>query len=166
MVNAVEGGSTPRVIEGNITAAGIRLALVVGRFNSFIADRLEAGALDAFVRHGGKLTDATVVRVPGSFEIPGTVRRAVDSGRFDAVVALGVVIRGGTPHFDHVASEVAKGVGQLALEGRVPVSFGVLTCDTLEQAIDRAGAKHGNKGAEAVLAAIELAQVYQQLGRP
>lgn len=160
-----EGELKPRVIEGNLTAAGMKIAVVVSRFNSFMAERLEAGALDAFVRHGGRVEDVTIVRVPGSFEIPGTVRRLIRSGKYTAIVALGVVIRGGTPHFDYVAAEVSKGLGQLSLEAEVPVSFGVLTCDTLEQAIDRAGAKHGNKGADAVLAAIEMAHVYEQLGR-
>ncbi|MEW5851951.1 MAG: 6,7-dimethyl-8-ribityllumazine synthase [Myxococcota bacterium] len=155
----------PEVIEGNLVATGLKLGLVSARFNSFVGQRLESGAIDAFVRHGGRAQDITVVRVPGCFEIPGAARRLVATGKFNAVVCLGVVIRGGTPHFDYVANEVAKGVGQLAMTADIPVAFGVLTCDTLEQAIDRAGAKHGNKGAEAVLAAVETAQVYQQLGK-
>jgi 6,7-dimethyl-8-ribityllumazine synthase len=161
---ACEGEGQPTVIEGQLLASGIKLGLVVSRFNSFMGERLEAGALDAFTRHGGRLQDVTVVRVPGSFEIPGAARRLVRSGRVDAVVCLGVVIRGGTPHFDYVAAEVSKGIGHLSMEADVPVAMGVLTCDTLEQAIDRAGAKHGNKGAEAVLAAVELCSVYRQLG--
>jgi 6,7-dimethyl-8-ribityllumazine synthase len=139
------------------------MGLVVSRFNSFVGDRLEAGAVDCFVRHGGRTQDVLVVRVPGSFEIPGTARRLVDTHRVDMVVCLGVVIRGNTPHFDYVSGEVTKGIGTLAAQASVPVSFGVLTCDNLEQAIDRAGAKHGNKGAEAALAAIEMTQVYRQL---
>ena len=157
------GARTPTVIEGNVVATGIRLGLVVSRWNSFIVEKLEAGALDALVRHGGKIEDATVVRVPGAFEIPGATRALLKSGRVDAVVTLGAVIRGSTPHFDYVAGEAAKGVGALASEFDIPVAFGVLTCDTLEQAIDRAGAKLGNKGAEAVLAVVEMAQVYKLL---
>ncbi|MBI5498299.1 MAG: 6,7-dimethyl-8-ribityllumazine synthase [Deltaproteobacteria bacterium] len=153
----------PTVIEGQVTAAGMKLGLVVARFNSFIGDRLEAGALDAFARHGGSVSDVTVVRVPGSFEVPGAARLLVKQGKVDAVVCLGAVIRGNTPHFDYVSGEAAKGVGHLAASCDVPVIFGVLTCDTIEQAIDRAGAKHGNKGAEAVVTALEMVGVYRQL---
>lgn len=154
----------PRVVEGNLVATGLKLGLVVGRFNSFVAERLEAGALDAFVRHGGKAEDVVVVRVPGSFELAGATRRLLKAHKLDMVVCLGVVIRGGTPHFDHVSAEATKGIGHLATQSDVPVGFGVLTCDTLEQAIDRAGAKQGNKGAEALLAALEMANVYRALG--
>ena len=163
MVKANDAEGKPTVIEGQLVATGIRLGLVVSRFNSFMGERLEAGALDAFTRHGGRAADVTVVRVPGSFEIPGAARRLVKSGKVDAVVCLGVVIRGGTPHFDYVAAEVSKGIGHLSMEADIPVAMGVLTCDTLEQAIDRAGAKHGNKGAESVMAAIELCNVYRAL---
>ena len=156
---------TPTVIEGNLTADKARLGLVVGRFNSFIVDRLEEGALDAFARHGGSLDRVTIVRVPGSFEIPGAARLLMASGKVDAVVCLGAVIRGSTPHFDYVSGEAAKGVGALAGSGDIPVVFGVLTCDTLEQAIDRAGAQHGNKGGEAVVTALEMIHVYKQLKR-
>lgn len=157
------GAAAPTVIEGNLVATGLKLGLVVARWNSFIGEKLEAGALDAFVRHGGQLKDVTIVRVPGAFELPGAVRAVIQSRRVDGVVALGVVIRGGTPHFDYVAGEATKGVGVLAAQSDIPVAFGVLTCDTLEQAIDRAGAKHGNKGAEAAMVVVEMAQVYRQL---
>ena len=149
----------PHTIEGLLTAPGLKTALVVARFNSFITERLLEGALDALVRHGATAADQTIVRVPGAWEIPLTCKRLVDSGRFDAVIALGAVIRGSTPHFDMVASEVSKGVAQVALSSGIPVSFGVLTTDTIEQAIERAGTKAGNKGAEAAMAAVEMVHV-------
>lgn len=152
-----------RTIEGIFDARGLKAALVASRFNDFVVSRLIAGAEDALMRHGMASDDITVIRVPGAFEIPQAVATAVRSNRFDMVVALGAVIRGSTPHFDYIAAEVAKGVAQVALGASVPVSFGVLTTDTLEQAIERAGSKAGNKGAEAAMAAIEMARLLKQL---
>lgn len=145
-----------QVYEGQLNAEGKRFGLVVGRFNDFITNRLLGGCIDAIVRHGGKEEDITVAWVPGSFEIPLTAQKMANSGRFDAVICLGTVIRGATPHFDYVAAEVAKGVAKVGLDSNIPVIFGVLTTDTIEQAIERAGTKAGNKGWDAALAAIEM----------
>jgi 6,7-dimethyl-8-ribityllumazine synthase len=153
----------PRLHEGEIRGEGLRFALIVSRFNDFISGRLLEGALDALVRHGAKDEDLHVIRVPGAFEIPPMARWAAHAGRFDAVVCLGAVIRGATPHFDYVAAEVSKGVAQVAMESPVPVTFGVLTTDTIEQAIERAGSKAGNKGWDASVAAMELAQLRRRL---
>jgi 6,7-dimethyl-8-ribityllumazine synthase len=150
-------------LEGHFNASGLKVGLVAGRFNEFVVGRLIEGAVDALVRHGASESDITIMRVPGAFEIPQMTARAAKSGRFDVVIALGAVIRGGTPHFDYIAAEVAKGVAHVSLEASIPVSFGVLTTDTLEQAIERAGAKAGNKGAEAAMAAIEMADLLKQL---
>jgi 6,7-dimethyl-8-ribityllumazine synthase len=152
-----------RSIEGALTAQGMRFALVVSRFNSFITEPLLDGAIDTIVRHGGDRNDLTVIRVPGAWEIPLVCQRAARSGLYDGVVALGAVIRGSTPHFDMVASEVSKGVASASLDSGLPIAFGVLTTDTIEQAIERAGTKAGNKGAEAALAAIEMVNVLRQL---
>jgi 6,7-dimethyl-8-ribityllumazine synthase len=152
-----------KVIEGVLDARGLKTALVASRFNDFIVSRLVSGAVDALVRHGASDDDITLVKVPGAFEIPQIVASLVRSGKYDMVVALGAVIRGSTPHFDYIASEVAKGVAQTALASSTAVSFGVLTTDTLEQAIERAGSKAGNKGAEAATAAIEMANVLKQV---
>jgi 6,7-dimethyl-8-ribityllumazine synthase len=151
------------IIEGKVDATDLKACLVAARFNDFIVSRLISGAVDALVRHGASEQDITLVRVPGSFEIPQAVAAMVRSGKFDLVVALGAVIRGSTPNFEYVAAEVAKGVAQTALESTIPVSFGVLTTDTIEQAVERAGAKAGNKGAEAAMAAIEMANVFKQM---
>ncbi len=153
----------PRYFEGNLVAPPGRFALCVARFNSFITEELLKGALDALVRHGVRDEDVDVFRVPGTFELSGVVRRVSESGDYRGVVALGCVIRGGTPHFDYVAGEVAKGVGAAAFSAPCAVTFGVLTCDTVEQAIDRAGVKAGNKGAEAAVACLELANLHAQL---
>ena len=153
----------PRFIEGQLNAEGVRFAVILARFNHLITDRLLERAMDALVRHGAKDEDITVVRVPGAWEVPGIAARVVEKGDVDAVICIAAVIRGGTPHFDYVASEVAKGVAQVGMGGKLPVTFGVLTTDSLEQAIERAGTKGGNKGAEAALAAIELARVHQAL---
>jgi len=153
----------PRVIEGQLSSKGLRLAVVVGRFNSLITDRLLAGALDAVTRSGGDAGDVTVVKVPGSFEIPLAAKRLAGTGRYDAIACLGAVIRGGTPHFDYVAGEMAKGIAHVALESGVPVAFGVITADNLEQAIERAGAKSGNRGEEAMNAAIEMVHVLRKV---
>ena len=153
----------PKLIEGQLNATGMRFALVAGRFNSFITQKLIEGAVDAIVRHGGSPDDITLVWVPGAFEIPIVVKATAESGAYDAVVALGAVIRGSTPHFDYVANEVTKGIAQVSLASGVPVSFGVLTTDTIEQAIERAGTKAGNKGADAAMAAIELVDVLRKV---
>jgi 6,7-dimethyl-8-ribityllumazine synthase len=145
----------PAFIEGKLASQGLRFALVAGRFNSFVTDRLVEGALDAIVRTGGDPDDVRIYKVPGAFEIPLVAKRLASSGRYDALVCLGAVIRGATPHFEFVASEVAKGVAQVGLETGVPVAFGVLTTENLEQAIERAGSKAGNKGWDAAMAAIE-----------
>jgi len=147
------------VKKGELNAKGRKFALVVSRFNEFITGKLLDGAIDCLTRHGAADDDIDVVWVPGAFEIPVLARRVAGSGRYDGVVCLGAVIRGQTPHFDYVASEVSKGVAHVALESGVPVTFGVLTTDTIEQAIERAGTKAGNKGADAALAAIELADL-------
>ena len=159
-------GSAPTVttVSGQLDARGVKVAIVASRFNSFIVEPLIAGAVDALSRTGGSPAGITIIRCPGAFEIPPLARRCAESGRFDAVVCLGAVIRGSTPHFDYVAGECAKGIANVALGSRVPVVFGVLTTDTIEQAVERAGTKAGNKGAEAALAAVELVSVYRQLG--
>jgi len=157
------GNSMTRQIEGILDARGIKAALVASRYNDFIVSRLISGAIDALVRHGAEETDITVVRVPGAFEIPQAVGVAARSGKYDMIVAIGAVIRGATPHFDFIASEVAKGVAHVSLDSPIPVSFGVLTTDTIEQAIERAGSKAGNKGAEAALSAIEMVNVLKQM---
>lgn len=146
-------------VEGKLTSQGLKFALVVSRFNSFITDRLVEGAIDAIVRTGGSPDDVTVYKVPGAFEIPLVAKKLAVSGKYDGICCLGAVIRGSTPHFDYVASEVSKGVAHVALETGMVVSFGVLTTDTLEQAVERAGSKAGNKGSEAALAMIETVNV-------
>lgn len=147
----------PRVIEGNLVVPpGARFALVASRFNHFIVDRLVEGAVDAIVRHGGAAGRITIVRVPGAWEIPSAVARIARKRGVDAIIALGAVIRGSTPHFDYVAAEVSKGIASVSLDTGVPVTFGILTTDTIEQAIERAGTKAGNKGWEAALGAIEM----------
>jgi 6,7-dimethyl-8-ribityllumazine synthase len=154
-----------KTVEGALDARGLKAGLVASRFNDFVVARLVAGAIDTLVRHGASEDDITIVKVPGAFEIPQVVSAMVRSGQHDMVIALGAVIRGATPHFDYIAAEVAKGVAQVALESSVAVSFGVLTTDTLEQAIERAGSKAGNKGSEAAMAAIEMANIFKQISR-
>lgn len=146
-------------INGNLTAEGLKFAIVVGRFNSLITEKLLEGALDCIERHNGNPENITVVRVPGSFEIPLTAKKLAKSGKYDAVICLGAVIRGSTPHFDYVANEVTKGIAQVSLETEIPVAYGILTTDTIEQAIERAGTKMGNKGFDAALTAIEMVNV-------
>jgi len=149
--------SKPAVVEGNLVAPkGVRFAIVASRFNDFIVDRLIAGATDALVRHGVDAARITVVRVPGSWEIPLACSKVAAKGKVDAIIALGCVIRGATPHFDHVAGEASKGVASVSLSTGVPIAFGVLTTDTIEQAIERAGTKMGNKGWDSALSAIEM----------
>jgi len=152
-----------KIVEGVLDAGGLKIGLVASRFNDFVVSRLVAGAIDALVRHGASENDITIVKVPGAFEIPQTVSAMVRSGRHDMVIALGAVIRGSTPHFDYIAAEVAKGIAQISLESTIPISFGILTTDTLEQAIERAGAKAGNKGSDAAMAAIEMANLFKQI---
>ena len=151
------------MVEGHLTAHGLRFAIVVSRFNSLVTQRLLDGALDALRRHGADENAITVVYVPGSFEIPLVAKRLAQSGAFDAVICLGCIIRGDTPHFEYVASEAAKGIAQVALETSVPTIFGVVTADTLEQALERAGAKAGNRGFEAAMTAMEMANLMRQL---
>lgn len=150
-------------LEGQLSAKGRTFAIVLARFNDLIGSRLLDGALDCITRHGGSADSVTVVRVPGAFEIPLAARLIADKGEVDAIICLGAVIRGSTPHFDYVAGEVAKGVAMVMLDSRLPVSFGVLTTDTIEQAVERAGSKSGNKGWDAALAAIEMADLVNRL---
>jgi 6,7-dimethyl-8-ribityllumazine synthase len=152
-----------RVYEGSITGKGRRFGVVVSRFNEFVSLRLLEGAMDCLRRHGASDDDITIAWVPGAFDIPALAKRMGDSGRFDAVVCLGAVIRGATPHFDYVAAEVAKGVANAAVQTGVPTVFGVVTADNLEQAVERAGAKAGNRGWDAARSAMELADVYAQM---
>ena len=155
--------STIKTIEGNYTNATARYGIAITRFNSFIVDRLLDGALDALRKQGVQDRDITIVKVPGSYELPLTVKKMTESDSYDAVIALGAVIRGGTPHFEYVAGECVKGLSQVSLNSGIPGAFGVLTVDTIEQAIERAGTKAGNKGAEAALTAIEMLSLTRQL---
>jgi 6,7-dimethyl-8-ribityllumazine synthase len=152
-----------KVTEGQLSSKGLRFAIVVARFNSFITEQLLAGALDALARTGCAESDIEIVKVPGSWEMPVVARELAERKRHDAIICLGAVIRGDTPHFDYVAGEAAKGLGQVAAQTGVPVAFGVLTCNTLEQAIDRAGAKGGNKGFDAAMTAVEMADLLRRL---
>ena len=152
-----------QVIEGHLNAAGLKFAIILSRFNSLITDRLLAGALDALARTGGDPDAIDLVRVPGSWELPLVARELARQKRHDAIICLSAIIRGDTPHYEFIASEAAKGLAQTALETGVPVSFGVLTCDTLEQAIDRAGAKSGNKGFDAAMTAVEMGNLMRRL---
>ena len=153
----------PKIIEGKLVSSGKKYGIIVSRFNEFISGKLLAGALDALQRHGVQDTEIAVVWTPGSFEIPVVAKKMASSGNYDAVIALGAVIRGSTPHFDYVAAEVSKGVAQVTLETQVPVAFGVLTTDTIEQAVERAGTKSGNKGFDAACSAIEMVNLLEQL---
>lgn len=153
----------PKVLEGKLSAEGCRFAIIVSRFNDFVSSRLVDGAMDALIRHGADDQSVVLARVPGAFEIPLTAMRFAESGRYDAVICLGAVIRGSTPHFDYVAAEVSKGIASVALETKVPVTFGVLTTDNLEQAIERAGSKSGNKGWDAAMAAIEMVNLFKTM---
>jgi 6,7-dimethyl-8-ribityllumazine synthase len=153
----------PRILEGRISAEGFRFAIIVSRFNDFISSKLVEGAMDALIRHGVDEEKVSLVRVPGSFEIPATAKRLAKSGNYDAIICLGAVIRGDTPHFDYVAAEVSKGIANVSLESNVPLTFGVLTTDNLEQAIERAGSKAGNKGWDAAIAAMEMVNLFKEL---
>ena len=149
----------PRILEAKLLAEGKKFAIVVSRFNDFITEKLVSGALDALVRSGARDEDIDLVRVPGAFEIPLMAKRMAAKGRYDAIICLGAVIRGSTPHFDYVSAEVTKGVAVVSLDGDLPVIFGVITTDTIEQAIERAGTKAGNKGWSAAMAAVEMANL-------
>jgi 6,7-dimethyl-8-ribityllumazine synthase len=153
------------VYEGSLVATGLKVAIVVSRFNSLVTEQLLAGAADAFRRHGVKDADIDVFRCPGTFELPALLQRVAGSGRYDAAVALGAIIRGGTPHFEYVAAEATKGVAHVTMEADCAVSMGILTCDTMEQALERAGVKAGNKGAEAAAAVIEQANVLREAAK-
>ncbi|HAD81030.1 MAG: 6,7-dimethyl-8-ribityllumazine synthase [Candidatus Edwardsbacteria bacterium RIFOXYD12_FULL_50_11] len=153
----------PKIIEGHLSAADKKFCLVVSRFNDLISQRLVDGALDCITRHGGSDANVELVWVPGSFEIPGVAARVAASKKYQAVICLGAVIRGDTPHFDYIAAEVAKGVAQVSMNSGVPTVFGVITTDNLDQALDRAGSKAGNKGWQAALSAIELTDLYRKI---
>jgi len=152
-----------KVYQGNLLAKGLKFAIVVSRFNNFVTERLLSGALDALSRTGAESEDIEIIRVPGSWEMPVVAAELARQKRHDAIICLGAIIRGETPHFDYIASEAAKGLAQVALESGVPIAFGVLTTNTLEQAIDRAGAKSGNKGYDAAMSAIEMANLMRSL---
>ena len=166
MGNAKNESKKYREIQGELTAAGLRFALVVSRFNAFITERLLDGALDALHRAGAEGGGIDVVRVPGAFEIPVTARRLAETGRYNAIVCLGAVIRGDTPHFEHISTETSKGIAASALTSGIPMSFGVLTVENLEQAVDRAGLKSGNKGFEAAMTAVEMANLLKKVKGP
>ncbi|MGC2424246.1 MAG: 6,7-dimethyl-8-ribityllumazine synthase [Nitrospirota bacterium] len=153
----------PKQVQGNLNAEGLKFCIIAARFNDFITSRLLDGALDGLIRNGAKDNDVTVVRVPGAFEIPVAAKIAAQAGKYDAIICLGAVIRGATPHFDYVSAEVSKGVASVGMEAGMPVIFGVLTTDSIEQAIERAGAKSGNKGFDAAVAAIEMTNLFKQL---
>jgi len=152
-----------KTYEGELQAKGLKFAIIVGRFNDFITSKLLDGAVDALVRHGAVEQNIDVVKVPGAYEIPIAAKKVVEKKSYDAVICLGTVIRGATPHFDFVAAEAAKGIASASMESGVPMAFGVLTTDTIEQAVERAGTKSGNKGWDAAMAAIEMAQLFKKL---
>jgi 6,7-dimethyl-8-ribityllumazine synthase len=153
----------PKIVQGNLTSSGLRFAIVASRVNEFITNRLLAGTLDALERTGTAESDIAVVRVPGSFEIPLAAKRLAQSKKYDAIICLGTLIRGETPHFEYISNEVTKGIASVSLEAGIPLAYGVLTADSVEQAIDRAGLKSGNKGFEAAMSAIEMANLLKQL---
>ena len=153
----------PKIIEGKIVAKGMKFGIVASRFNDFICGRLIEGTLDALMRAGTEEKDIVIYKVPGSFELPLTAKKLAKSGRFDAIICLGAVIRGATPHFEYISAEVSKGIASVGLETEVPVVFGVLTTDTIEQAIERAGTKSGNKGADAAMSAIEMVDLFKKI---
>jgi 6,7-dimethyl-8-ribityllumazine synthase len=154
-----------KTFEGKLMAKGLKFGIVLSRFNNFICERLLEGALDALHRSGAEEEDSCVVRVPGAFEIPLAAKKMVKSGRYDAIICLGSVIRGATPHFAYIATEVTKGIASLSLESEIPVSFGILITDTIEQAIERAGTKVGNKGFDAAMSAIEMVNLLKEIGK-
>lgn len=152
-----------KIIEGDLLATDGKFGIAISRFNGFITESLLTGCIDTLKRHGANESDLTVVRVPGAFELPFIVQRMAKTKQYDAIIVLGAVIRGGTPHFDYVAGECTKGIGQISLQQDIPIAFGVLTVDTIEQAIERAGTKAGNKGGEAAMSAIEMVNVTKNL---
>ncbi|MEK6680761.1 MAG: 6,7-dimethyl-8-ribityllumazine synthase [Nitrospirota bacterium] len=152
----------PKVIEGSLSAKGLKFGIIASRFNDFITNRLLEGALDVLNRSGAKSDDIEIIKVPGSFEIPLIAKKMAAGKKYDAIICLGAVIRGDTPHFDYISAEVTKGIAAVSLESGMPVSFGILTTDTIEQAIERAGTKSGNKGGEAALVAIEMANLCKE----
>ena len=152
-----------KIIQGELQAKGLKFAIIVSRFNDFITGKLLEGAVDGLLRHGAKEEDIDVIKIPGAFEIPLTAKKVASKGSYSAVICLGTVIRGATPHFDYVAAEVSKGIASASLDTGVPIAFGVLTTDTIEQAVERAGTKSGNKGFDAAMTAIEMAQVFKKL---
>lgn len=154
-----------KTLEGKLIAKGLKFGMVLSRFNNFIAERLLEGALDALRRSGAEEEDCAVARVPGAFEIPLAAKKMVKTGRYDAIICLGCVIRGATPHFEYIATEVTKGIAHLSLESEIPISFGVLITDTIEQAIERAGTKVGNKGFDAAMSAIEMVNLMKEIGK-
>ncbi|MFA5322733.1 MAG: 6,7-dimethyl-8-ribityllumazine synthase [Smithella sp.] len=153
----------PKIIEGKIVAKGMKFGIVASRFNDFICGRLIEGTIDALIRAGAEEKDIVIYKVPGSFELPLTAKKLAKSGRFDAIICLGAIIRGATPHFEYISAEVSKGIAMVGLETEVPVVFGVLTTDTIEQAIERAGTKSGNKGADAAMTAIEMVDLFKKI---
>ncbi len=155
----------PKTIEGKLIAKGLRFGIILSRFNSFVSDRLLEGALDALRRSGAEEADCSVVRVPGSFEIPLATKKMAKSGKYDALICLGCVIRGATPHYEYIASEMTKGIAHLTLENEIPIAFGVLITDTIEQAIERAGTKVGNKGFDAAMTAVEMANLLNEMAK-
>ena len=152
-----------KILEGELQAKGLKFAIIVSRFNDFITSKLLDGAKDALLRHGAKEEDIDIAKVPGSFEIPLIAKKLASKGTYNAVICLGTVIRGATPHFEYVAAEVAKGIAAASMETGVPIAFGVITSDTIEQAVERAGTKSGNKGFDAAITAIEMAQLLKKL---
>ncbi len=153
----------PKIIEGKIVAKGMKFGIVASRFNDFICGRLIEGAIDSLMRAGAEEKDIAIYKVPGSFELPLTAKKLATSARFDAIICLGAIIRGATPHFEYISAEVSKGIAMVGLETGVPVIFGVLTTDTIEQAIERAGTKSGNKGADAAMTAIEMVDLFKKI---
>lgn len=156
-------GGTMKRIEGELQAEGLKFAIIVSRFNEFITGKLLDGAIDALLRHGAAEKNIDIIKVPGSFELPLVARKAAGKKSYDAVICLGTIIRGATPHFDYVAAEASKGIASASMETGVPIAFGVLTTDTIEQAVERAGTKSGNKGWDAAMVAIEMAQLLKKL---
>lgn len=150
-------------ISGNLNAAGLKFAIVVARFNEFFSSKLLDGALDCLKRHGAKEEDINIIRVPGSFEIPFAASRLAKSNKYDAIICIGVVLRGNTPHYEHIAAEVTKGIARLGMDHNLPVVYGIITADTLEQAIERSGSKSGNRGFSAAMTAIEMANLYKAI---
>ena len=153
----------PKIIEGKIVAKGMKFGIVASRFNDFISGRLIEGAIDTLIRAGADEKDILIYKVPGAFELPLTAKKLAKTARFDAIICLGAVIRGATPHFEYISAEVSKGIASVGLEAEIPVVFGVLTTDTIEQAIERAGTKSGNKGADAAMSAIEMVDLFKRI---